>query len=476
MRRVAVHESPVFTSATVIAMALLLAFVTGAMFSRSLIGLRELAILLLVLLTGILVVVPSDRVLKLGLAGWILTFGFGWRTIHVTSAINVHPSEVLAWVLFALVLARRIVRREPLQLGIPVVIPIMMVFGAVGLGTALARGDQLGAAIQESKILFVLVPCFYVVKWLIATRTDWQNTVWLSTLVATYISILGLADYIDPSLTARITGHPADQAVTLSVQGFERAGFVFFGSTAAVFVILTFLGFAMLIFLNSLAGGRLKLLIAALILSLELAAIYVSGYRGVWVAAAGVIAVFAFVQRRAWILLAGAGLALPLLPQDFFYRLESLFDMRYADSSQFKRLDRAQQGIELVLRSPLNGVGWGGSGYVHSDLIQLAANLGIPALVVFVVWLVTLARSMFLLAKREGWIGQYAGALLASLAALIVVLAGEGIIVWAQLMVPAWFLFALCYRLIDFASIEETNAAGLTLPVLDPTTAEGTVG
>ncbi len=473
MRRFAWHlDLPSLTSTIVVGMALLIAVLIGGTISRSAIGPRELAIVILVILTAILVLVPADRILKLGLVGWILTFGFGWRTVHLTGSVNIHPAEALVWVLFVLIVARRIIRREGLELSIPILIPVLMVFCLAGLWTAIARGDEIGTAIQESKILFALVPCFYVVKWLIRDRADWEHSVWCATLVAVYVSVLGLMDYVDPSLSALLTGRAEAQTVTISVQGFERAGFIFFGSTAAAFVILTFLSFAIHNFLESLTASRFMLISSALVLLMELAAIYISGYRGVWFAAGIVIAVYALMQRRAWLLLAGVSLGLPFLPSDFFYRLSSLFDLRYADSSQFKRLDRARQALDLVFQSPINGVGWGGSGYVHSDLIQLAANLGLPALGVFLLWVLEITSSLLRLVGREDWIGQYAKAMLAALGGLMVALAGEGIIVWAQLMLPAWFVFALCYKLAEFASqekrIDESSLERVALQPLVP--------
>ncbi len=468
-------QVPSLTTLVVVGLALAVAVAIGRMTSMSAFGARELVIFALLAGSAVLVLVPSDRILQIGFAGWILTFGFGWRTIHLTSSINLHPAEVLAWMLFGLVIARKTIRRERLDLQIPFAVPLLMVLGLAGLGTALVRGDQLGAAVQESKVLFLLIPCYYIVKWLLVTRADWEISIWLATLVAVYISLLGFVDYVDPALSTLLTGRSAEQTVMVSVQGFERAGFVFFGSAAGAFVVMAFLAFAIHFFLESLTGSRLMQVLTLAILLLELFAVYISGYRGLWIAAVVLVLAYSVVQRRAWILLAGGVLGLPFLPTDFVYRAESLLDLRYADSSQFKRLDRARQGVDLILQSPVNGVGWAGSGYVHSDLVQLAANLGLPALLVFVLWLVRLGWSMFRLASKPGWIGQYAAALLASLCALAVVLTGEGIIVWAQLIAPAWFLLALCHKLTDFASAEETSPAASTPVGSAPAAAVGAV-
>ena len=105
--------------------------------------------------------------------------------------------------------------------------------------------------------------------------------------------------------------------------------------------------------------------------------------------------------------------------------------------------------------APLNGVGWTGSGYVHSDLVQIGANLGIPALLVFAAWYGGLFWQLFRLLKQSDWVGDYARVMFAMLAGLLVNFASEGNIVWIQLMVPIWFLFALVYKLGALAAAED---------------------
>ena len=169
---------------------------------------------------------------------------------------------------------------------------------------------------------------------------------------------------------------------------------------------------------------------------------------------------YAFVQNRSWVLLALVALAIPFLPSAFVQRFESLYNLQYADSSQFSRIDRATAALDLLKENPLMGVGWGGSGYVHSDLIQIGANLGVLGLGLFLLWVAHLIWRMFNLTRLRGWIGEYASALFATFCGLAVVFAGEGLIVFAQLMVPIWFLFAMGHKLDELGRASATPTSG----------------
>jgi O-antigen ligase len=193
------------------------------------------------------------------------------------------------------------------------------------------------------------------------------------------------------------------------------------------------------------------------VLLIELAGMYFSGYRGLWYAIGVFLMAFAFIQKRAWLLLGATLASLPFLPVNFFQRFQSLFELQYADSSQFSRLARAMYALDQMRDSPISGVGWGGSGYVHSDLIQIGANLGVPALLFFVLWLLNIAWKMLKQSRSKSWGGGYAGALFATVCGLIVVFAGEGLIVFVQLMVPVWFLFSMAYKLIELDAQEDTS-------------------
>lgn len=428
------------------------AILIGLAVSTMQFGIRELVIFVLIVLGVTMILMPAERVIRYGFVLWILTFGLGWRTIYLTPNLNFHPSELLAWLLFGLIAVRKAMSRDKSPYAIPVYIPLLMLFSVSGILVSVLRNTPWDSWLEEAKILFALIPTFYVVKWVVADRKQWDQAARLAVWIATYVSLLGLMDYFAPNLSRALAPNASIDPLFVSEyqHGFGRVGFIFYGSFAAGFLIFTFFGLTIHYLLSSWGKSRINLILYGSMAVIQIAAMYLSGYRGIYYALIVLTLAYALVYRRAWFLVLAAVAALPLLPSQFFERFISLVDTRFADSSQFDRIQRAQSALDLISESPLFGVGWAGSGYVHSDLVQLGADLGLPALGVFVVWLLSMTRQLFSLARGKTWVSTYGASSFAMLCGLFIVLAGEGIIVWIQLMIPVWFLFAMGYKLFEF--------------------------
>lgn len=420
---------------------------------------REFVIFLLVMGAGILVLVPTHTIIRLGFGLWILTFALGWRTIYLTPNLNIHPSEVLAYLLCFMILVNSWTSHKPLELAFPRLAIVFLFFVVLGVFTALGYGYSFDQILEEVKVFVVLIPAYYVVQWQIRSRQDWERVITLVIIVSTYVALLGFVDFFLPSVSTRLAGEAGVDAVALATDltgnnTFARVLFLIYGSPAAASLIYTFFGFTVHRLISNWRNLWLTALYAGMAL-VQIGAMYLSGYRGVWYELVVFFLCYALLQRRARILIVGVLVALPFLSQQFYLRFISLFDSEYADSSQLRRIDRISGAIELMKGAPLNGVGWTGSGYVHSDLVQIGANLGVPALLVFVAWYGGLFWQLFRLLKQSDWVGDYARVMFAMLAGLLVNFASEGSIVWIQLMVPIWFLFALVYKLGALAAAED---------------------
>jgi hypothetical protein len=369
---------------------------------------------------------------------------------------------LLAWLLFGLIAVRNAMSREKSSYAIPVYIPLLMLFSFSGILISALRGTPWDSWMEEAKIFFALIPTFYLVKWVVTDRKQWDRAARLAVWIATYVSLLGLMDYFVPNVSRALAGNSTLETLYLSEyqHGFGRVGFIFYGSFAAGFLIFTFFGMTVHYVFSSWGKNRVELILYTILAAIQIAAMYLSGYRGIYYALIIFVLAYALVYRRAWFLVLAAVAALPVLPSQFFERFVSLLDTRFADSSQFDRIAKAQRAIDLIFESPLFGVGWAGSGYVHSDLAQLGANLGVPALGIFVAWLLSMTRQLFLLARGRTWISPYGASLFALLCGLFIVLAGEGIIVWIQLMIPVWFLFAMGYKLVEFGQEAKSMEPG----------------
>jgi O-antigen ligase len=105
------------------------------------------------------------------------------------------------------------------------------------------------------------------------------------------------------------------------------------------------------------------------------------------------------------------------------------------------RYIRQQDAFQLALQNPM-GVGWSGSGWVHGDFTQVAADLGLIAGVIFLMWyLTTLYRAWKTYRKYPQ--DRVFQAILTSFILAGVVLATEGVQVLPQFAMPVWFVWGL---------------------------------
>jgi O-antigen ligase len=108
--------------------------------------------------------------------------------------------------------------------------------------------------------------------------------------------------------------------------------------------------------------------------------------------------VFALATRRfilAGVLVAAGATAIGFLPQqakDRLTSLEKILEGHAEDSSGVKRQDRIQDALHSTVSNPFGG-GWASAGWVHSDFLQISANLGLaPGLLLLMGYLSTLVR------------------------------------------------------------------------------------
>jgi hypothetical protein len=112
-------------------------------------------------------------------------------------------------------------------------------------------------------------------------------------------------------------------------------------------------------------------------------------------------------------------------------------------SAQDRKL-RAIDAINDSLDTPF-GKGWSGAGWVHSDFLQVAANLGIIAGLVFlggfIYTMMRLCRQ--LPASLRGGDGDLGLTLVLSFIAVGGLLLMQGVQVLPQMMLPVWFVWSL---------------------------------
>jgi O-antigen ligase len=390
-------------------------------------------------------------VLEPGFYLFIASFAIGWRQIWITPQLRIHPSEIIIWGLFGLLLFQK----RPLLGSIPGSLKVFLGMGLIGIFTASLNGTDWDIILSEFKNFLVIIPILYITLEVVREAKQWRKTLLTIAIVTFYISLLGLIEYFLPQLIAPLQGSFfAEQNIIYSGQGFARADFTFWGGSFANI----FLGLALVPVLSSATverhlGWRVFLFMTTVLCGLG---IYVAGGRGSWVGAIIGLALYTFFNtKHGWLkailmLVVFYNVVLYLLPEEALNNIYAVFfPEEYPDPSRMTREARAQIGINLIKQKPLLGHGWGGSGWVHSDLIQIGANLGAIALFLFLWWYLSQTKLLFDTIRRNtgaNWPATsqaYGWGLFAALCIGFLNLGVQGINVLPPLIIPLWFLVSL---------------------------------
>jgi len=458
MNRLSGLTSTTILSKVVIVFAFVLSAVLGIWFSQFAWGLRQLFIIVMAVVAGLIVLTSTEKALLWGYYLCIVAFGLGYRAVWLNPQVSFTVPqvgftvpEVMIWVLFIMLLVGRIVYRQPIPRLVPIPIVLLLSLGGLGVITAAIHGRSWETIASEFKLLLVLMPILYATAELVTDPERWVQCLWLLVITSFYIASLGLIEYFAPSLIAPLQGFFEQEHIEYSAQSFARAEFSFvvaaFASTLLTLAALPALNLA----IKARTRGRKAFAFACFVLCNL--GIYISGYRGMWLALATALLAYALLSwRRGWLLLGPYAVLLNFLPEEAYHHIYAVFDpIQYYDHSILGRQERLRFALELIRRSPLWGRGWGGCGSSHSDFAQIAANLGIPALLVFLWWYFGLMRKLYGLARGSGPWSEYARGLLATLAGGLILLGTEGITVAGPLIIPFWFIMALAGRLVALA-------------------------
>jgi O-antigen ligase len=321
-----------------------------------------------------------------GRKGWISLFLIGGV---VASLASVFASSLLL-VLGVVVWIWDCFRDRRLRLRMPPFKFFMFAFLALVLISILFSSDRLASALYLKKLLK------YFIVFLLYTYLTREQIVkgmnWLF-LVAGASAAWGIGQYFwlkDVDLLNRIDGFMSHW-MTFSGQLMICA--------VALAVFLAYLWKA-----HGLGGWRQRVLF--LCFPIVLFSLLLTMTRSAWIGVAGGLFVLIASLRFRWVL-AGAGvglLVLVFLPSSFKVRLYSGFDLR--DETTRGRIEIFETGLRMVAANPLTGVGprmvaAEAAGYrqeqefpewayqhLHNNVIQIAAEVGIPALLVWLgLWL-----------------------------------------------------------------------------------------
>ncbi len=338
----------------------------------------------------------------------------------------------------------------------------------------ISGGARWDSMLNEFRNFLLLIPLVIVAAVVLERKRYWRYLLLAFFVAGSCIALMGVLEYWFPEV---ISFFPAfvgkASAPTVTEEGFMRAQFAFWGGPPATFICLLALPAA--IVLAQWWPGRLQRAAIVVASVLQILAIYIGGYRSIWLILLIQLLTACVLRLRKQ----GAVIALlcvvvsvggyELIPRTTERAMSGVSALQGhpTDSSATGRKNRAVSAFESAVESPF-GTGWSSAGWVHSDFLQVTVNLGVVAGLIFfggcAYTLLRLGRRVLpnLTNRQHGDLGL---SLFLSFMAAMGLLAMEGVTVLPQMALPVWFIWALSeVWLRQTADVPQLNAAVAPLP------------
>ena len=402
-------------------------------------------------LTGVVIVLGRERGIRFGFVLWIATLALGYRTIGITTDFRIHPGQVVLLLLFVCILPQRKLT-ERARFSLPLWLWLLMPFFVFGWWPLVVGDARWDAMLNEFINFLLIVPLIVVAAVVLEHENYWRVLLLVFFVASTWIAALGLLEYLFPEVVKLFPAFMNSTRIDSTPEGFVRAKFAFWGGPEATFICVIALPIAI-----ALAGWWKTRWHQAMIILASIAqvvAIYIAGYRSIWMllCVEVLVGLLLGVKRRNFaiailslVVIAGGYQFIPKLAAERAISGMRAIQGNPVDSSALVRQQRALATVSATVDEPL-GSGWASSGWVHSDFIQVAANLGIIAGIIFLggylYTLVRLGRRALAMSRRNDD-GKMGLALFLSFIGVGGLLAMEGVEVLPQMILPVWFVWAL---------------------------------
>lgn len=410
---------------------------------------RELIVAVAALIGGV-VVFGGEKGIRFGFVLWVLTLALGYRAIHYTKDLPIHPAELLLWLLFFCILAQRELVANT-KITLPVWIWLLVPFCVLAWWPLIAGDTPWDRMLNEFRAFVLLVPLMIVGAVALQVQRNWRYLLLAFFVASTWIALMGAVEYWFPEVAEFFPAFIKQAKAESTADGFVRATFSFYGGAPATFVCVLALPSAIVLaawWRNALP--RVAIIAASV---LQILAIYIGGYRSIWLLVVLQVLTACLLRLRKHgvavamlcVMVAFGGYQfIPNTNERVVSGMAALRGMPIDNSAQNRKL-RALGAVDRMVESPL-GSGWSTAGWVHSDFLQVGANLGIIAGLIFLggylytLWRLLRRLRLYLRAGEQGDLGF---SLLLSFIAAGGLLAMEGVSVLPQLVLPVWFVWML---------------------------------
>ena len=388
-------------------------------------------------------------------------FAVGQRTVHWGHARFV-PSEVLLWTLGLLCFKLR-PRNSSIRYPLPFVVYTLFIASFVVLIISLLSASDITIPVCWAKMVLLPLPTFMVCRTFLDSFEQIETFSMLLCVECLYLSLLALSEYFNLPIVGLFGGYLQNLS-SETVEGFNRLGACFWGGyMLAGFLLVCFpIGLALFFSAKTLTIR----IIAASSLFFSLIEIYLSGYRSLWLIGFLTISLFFLLRgaRSIFLLCFLFGIGLHFVPESGKERAQTVYGEK-RDSSSKERENRAAEAWALIKANPILGNGWGASGLVHSDWLQLWADAGIIPFSSFILLFLNVIRRLYLTIRRtrDEKFKNYIYGFLTSALCMLLIFSVQAIFSLPENYTPMWFILGIAFMFPAIIRIEmnsrlESNA------------------
>ena len=331
---------------------------------------------------------------------WItLAFVLGYRTIELVPGLRIHPIELLVYATIIRIIISGAIKYRKMPIALSAISIFFVSYFVIDL---LTRYNM--SILNEFKNTFLLTLVYFITQHIHFHKDYIIRLLKRYILAVSVISILGIIEYLFPSFMSSIFGFESQTNYISDNIFFTRLAFLFWGSHLAANLIPP--AFPILLLLKAEKDPIMKNnYFLTFLVIINLYAIYLSGNRISWLILTILLLVTIFQYRgnlipyvKTYALLVTIAFVAYIYSQPVEGRYISTFkaltgniDDRY-DSSGSARMSRAKIAMVSIVQHPL-GTGWWSQGWVHSDVLQIAATIGIiPGALIFLAPILLLFR------------------------------------------------------------------------------------
>ncbi|MDD5584528.1 MAG: hypothetical protein PHV55_05705 [Candidatus Omnitrophica bacterium] len=394
----------------------------------------------------------------------VTMFILGQRTLHIGPSIRITPSLALWIYLFILLMVFQKNPSGPLAKWFLPSGAFYIICVLFGLVTAYTNELNMNFGIAYAILLLCPVPLFYVIHCLVKNTAVIRKIIFLLIITGLLTSLLGMAEYWGLRLPF-LSGWYGGAILKEGEDVPARASATFWGGPMLAGYLALVLPLIIAFFNVFKKPLPLRLFMIFCFLSC-VTFIFFSGYRGIWVAVfIGMLSYSFYRGKKEAMILVGIIVLVSHFAATFLeYRIKGLDpDNPSEGTSAFIRRERLQKALVTVQEHPIIGIGWGGSGLVHSDIVQFASDAGILTTVFFMMFYLKIINRLrkSIRKTRDPELAEYRIGFFASLFGFLFSFFIESYLNLPEIYVPFWFMLGMGLLLSHLPDEEtDTDVAG----------------